>query len=145
MRTKRTKRTTLYFFYELLTLITLPLVIFTFTKDSSGNQGSDKAVISNLVINDGIPSASITFDYQDEIFETVEKIAMNIFFEYYKYIDISDNSLEIFISKNNQKRLSICYNENLKVYNIVTELVHITSSVTFYDYSLNKEFFFLLR
>ena len=42
------------------------VIIFTFTKDSSGNQGSDKAVISNLVINDGIPSASITFDYQDE-------------------------------------------------------------------------------
>ena len=36
-----------------------------FQKDSSGNQGSDCAVLSNFVINDGVPAANITFKYQD--------------------------------------------------------------------------------
>ena len=36
-----------------------------FEKDSSGSQGSDCAVLSNFVINDGVPAANITFKYQD--------------------------------------------------------------------------------
>lgn len=35
-----------------------------FRKDGSGNKGSDCAVLSNFVINDGVPSANITFNYQ---------------------------------------------------------------------------------
>ncbi len=40
-----------------------------YKKDSSGNQGTDMAVISNLIINDGVPSLTITLDYQDEAIE----------------------------------------------------------------------------
>ena len=40
-----------------------------YKKDSSGNQGSDCAIINGLVINDGIPSVSVTFDYQDSAVE----------------------------------------------------------------------------
>lgn len=36
-----------------------------FQKDSGGNQGADCAVLSNFVINDGVPAANITFKYQD--------------------------------------------------------------------------------
>ena len=42
------------------------VVTIQFKKDSSGNQGRDEAVISNLIINDGIPALDITLDYQDE-------------------------------------------------------------------------------
>ena len=42
-----------------------------YSKDSSGNQGSDCAVLSNFVINDGVPAATVTFNYQDEAVENV--------------------------------------------------------------------------
>lgn len=37
-----------------------------YQKDNSGNQGLDCAILSNFVINDGVPAANITFKYQDE-------------------------------------------------------------------------------
>ena len=37
-----------------------------YQKDGSGNQGLDCAILSNFVINDGVPAANITFKYQDE-------------------------------------------------------------------------------
>lgn len=37
-----------------------------YQKDSSGNQGLDCVVLSNFVINDGVPAANITFKYNDE-------------------------------------------------------------------------------
>ena len=46
-------------------------LVIKYKKDNSGNQGSDCAVINGLIINDGIPSISVTFDYQDANVENV--------------------------------------------------------------------------
>ena len=43
-----------------------------YKKDGSGDQGTDCAIISNLIINDGVPSITITLDYQDEAVVNVE-------------------------------------------------------------------------
>ena len=42
------------------------VVVIQYKKDSSGNQGTDTATISNLIINDGVPTLDIVLDYQDE-------------------------------------------------------------------------------
>ena len=42
-----------------------------YQKDSSGNQGSDMAVISNVVINDGVPAVTVTLNYNEEGVEDV--------------------------------------------------------------------------
>lgn len=67
------------------------------------------------------------FDYQDEIFGVVEKIAMNKYFEYQKTRFIPKNAKKSYISKDNLQRLSICYLEDLNVFNIIRE------KFTFFD------------
>ena len=42
-----------------------------YRKDSSGNQGDDHVVLSNFVINDGVPSVTVTLNYNEEGVEDV--------------------------------------------------------------------------
>lgn len=67
------------------------------------------------------------FEYQTEIFDLVENIAMKKFFDYHKTRQISIGAVKSFISKDNLKRITICFLEDLKVYNIVRE------EFTFFD------------
>ncbi len=45
-----------------------------FRKDSSGNQGADQAIISGLIINDGVPGVTVTIDFNDD---NVENVVLN--------------------------------------------------------------------
>ena len=48
-----------------------------FEKDGSGNQGLDCAVLSNFVINDGVPAANITFKYEEGVEDRVLDANLN--------------------------------------------------------------------
>ena len=48
-----------------------------YQKDGSGNQGLDCVVLSNFVINDGVPAANITFKYEEGVEDRVLNANLN--------------------------------------------------------------------
>lgn len=48
-----------------------------YQKDNSGNHGLDCAILSNFVINDGVPAANITFKYEEGVEDRVLDANLN--------------------------------------------------------------------
>lgn len=92
-------------------------LIFEYSKNFDKLSDREHNIMENYELNE----SDLLYDYQDEIFDIVKKIAIDKFFEYYKNQGLSNNAVEAYISKDNFNRITICYLKNLNVYNVVRE------------------------
>jgi hypothetical protein len=92
-------------------------LIFEYSKNFDKLSDKEHEIMESYELNE----SDLLYDYQDEIFDIVQKIAIDKFFEYYKNQGLSNNVVEAYISKDNLNRITICYLENLNVYNIIRE------------------------
>lgn len=61
------------------------------------------------------------YEFETEIFDKVKSIAMNKFFDYHRFRFLPNNAKRVFMSKDNMKRISICFIQNLNSFNIVRD------------------------
>lgn len=92
-------------------------LIFEYSKNFDNLTDAEHDIMENYDLNESY----LLYDYQDEIFDMVQKIAIDKFFKYHETSMLPHNIVEAYISKDKLKRISICYLEDLKVFNIVRE------------------------
>lgn len=61
------------------------------------------------------------FDFQDEIYATIEKLSINCYLELKKDYALPENVKKVFISKDKTKRICIYFDKTLNVYKVLKE------------------------
>lgn len=81
----------------------------------------------NFLENYELNESNKIFEYESGIFKVVERIAILKFFDYHKKRNISQDAVKVYISKDNYKRVSVCFNQKTKLYYIIRD------TFVFYD------------
>lgn len=91
--------------------------VFEYTKNFDNLTDKEHEFMENFELNE----SDKVYDYQNEIFDLVEKIAMANFVDYHKDRHVPDNATKIYYSKDQLKRVSICFSEELNSYTVVRQ------------------------